>query len=58
LQASDVKRTTYLVGAFVTDLPAPAHLLSGHLNSAGGTALISDWLIFLALAAIVASRAI
>jgi hypothetical protein len=34
------------------------HLPSGHLNSAGGTALFSDWLIFLVLAAIVASRAI
>jgi hypothetical protein len=58
LQASDVRRTTYLVGALYCGLAGAGHLPSGHLNSAGGTALFSDWLIFLVLAAIVASRAI
>jgi hypothetical protein len=42
--------------ALYCGLAGAGHLLRGHLNSAGGTALISDWLIF--LGRIVASRAI
>jgi hypothetical protein len=47
-----------IVGALYYGLAGAGHLLRGHLNSAGRTALISDWLIFFVLAAIVASRLI
>jgi hypothetical protein len=49
---------TAIVGALYYGLAGIGHLLRGHLNPAGWTAMISDWLIFLVLAAIVASRVI
>jgi hypothetical protein len=47
-----------IVGALYYGLAGASHVLRGHLNAAGFTALISDWLIVLVLAAIMASRTI